>query len=279
MKRKHVALALSAVMALGLLTGCGEKKEGNLVETEENEIVENLDEVVEGEDVEGIDPDAIIEGDDLADPAIEEDDTDGEEEEFDGHLTKDITEEDAKNIQVTGVSLEDAVEHTEIEDPAHAGDWVKTKRYNAVSREYETVFWRIAEISFDCQEDVDEYNSRDYHFYELEPLESDDLSYVKVTYQVYFPEEFSADTWGISAPTMSFTTINPAGGGIRYKGMSYIGLGTMVNIDNSEEHIQPGGIYTGKCVYVMVNDPSIEYVFDYYYSEGDGLIHSYILNQ
>lgn len=174
------------------------------------------------------------------------------------------------------VDISNAVESTSAEEPAKLGQWIKSTRYSAASGEYETIYWRVIGTTFDCQEDIDRYNSED-HLVEFTELENDDLSYCKVSYQVYFPEDFSAKEWGISSAELSLRAQSPDGGGIEWNGIAYIGLGSCQDI-SVEQEIMPGDVFNGEAIFVMIDDPSIVYVFDYYHNSlgaGDEVIHDY----
>lgn len=158
-----------------------------------------------------------------------------------------------------------AVEGTTAEAPAEVGTWIKSTRYCPTSSSYETVYWRIVGTTFDCQEDIDRYNSED-HLIGFEELENELFSYCKVVYQVYFPEEFTAYDWGISATELSVRALNPEGGGIKYQGISYIGLGTCYDISVDQE-IMPGDVFTGEAIFIMIDAPEIEYIFEYAHQE------------
>lgn len=173
------------------------------------------------------------------------------------------TESSSPGVDPSEINISNAVEVTSADSPAKFGEWIKSTRYSSVSNEYETIYWRVIGTTFDCQEDIDRYNGEN-HIYEFTPLENDDLAYCKVTYQVYFPKEFPAKEWGISSADLSLHAKNPSGGGIEWKGVAYIGLGQCKDItEDSKCTLMPGDVFTGESIYVMVNDPSIEYVFEY----------------
>lgn len=173
------------------------------------------------------------------------------------------TESSPTSVDPGEIDISNALEVTSADSPAKLGEWIKSTRYSSVSKEYETIYWRVIDTTFDCQEDIDRYNGEN-HIYEFTPLENDDLAYCKVTYQVYFPKEFSANEWGISSSNLSLYAKNPSGGGIKWKGVAYIGLGQCMDItEESKCTLMPGDVFTGESIYVMVNDPSIEYVFEY----------------
>ena len=186
----------------------------------------------------------------------------------------DVTEpiEDEPNPPVVDpdvIDISNALESTSAEAPAQVGEWIKSTKYSPASGKYETIYWRVIETTFDCQDDIDRYNGEN-HIYEFTPVENEYLAYCKVVYQVYFPKEFPAKEWGISACDISLCAKSPKGGGIEYKGVAYIGLGQTMDITKeSESSVIPGDVFTGESIFVMVNDPSIEYVFEYYHVDED----------
>lgn len=116
------------------------------------------------------------------------------EEESNGDQNK----EDSSEIVPSGngsVDLSNAATKTTISEPAALGQWIKSTRYSATSSKYETIYWRVIGITYDCQEDIDRYNSEN-HIYVFNPLENEDLRYCMVMYEVCFPEDFPAQDWG-----------------------------------------------------------------------------------
>lgn len=159
------------------------------------------------------------------------------------------------------VDLSNVVTETTALEPAALGQWIQSTAYSAVSQQYETIYWRIVEITSDCQADIDRYHGEKNHFYVFDPLENEDFAYRIATYEVYYPEDFHASSWGIGSPHISLYAKNPNGGGIKHKGVSYIGLGSCYEIAEKQE-VFAGDVYVGKVLYVMIDD-EVEYVFEY----------------
>lgn len=224
------------------------------------------------ETVEGTVPD-----EDITEPTEESSEAAEEPTEESTETTEKASEAtEGYTVDPDDVDISNAVESTSAEEPAKLGQWIKSTRYSAASGEYETIYWRVIGTTFDCQEDIDRYNSED-HLVEFTELENDDLSYCKVSYQVYFPEDFSAKEWGISSAELSLRAQSPDGGGIEWNGMSYIGLGSCQDI-SVEQEIMPGDVFNGEAIFVMIDDPSIVYVFEYYHNTlgaGDEIIYDY----
>lgn len=224
------------------------------------------------ETTEGTDPD-----EETAEPTEESSEATEESTEATEEATEEASEAtEGATVDPDDVDISNAVESTSAEEPAKLGQWIKSTRYSAASGEYEAIYWRVIGTTFDCQEDIDRYNSED-HLVEFTELENDDLSYCKVSYQVYFPEDFSAKEWGISSAELSLRAQSPDGGGIEWNGMAYIGLGSCQDI-SVEQEIMPGDVFNGEAIFVMIDDPSIVYVFDYYHNTlgaGDEVIHDY----
>lgn len=183
------------------------------------------------------------------------------------------------DLSETDVDVSNARASTSKDNPAKLGEWVKSAKYNPTSGKQEPIYWRVINTSSNCQGKIEEYNAGD-NFYKFEPLENEDLGYCIVTYQVYFPEEYPAAEWGISSPDIMLTARNPEGGGINFKGVSYIGLGSCKDI--SKDTIAfPGKVFTGESVYAMINDPSVNYVFEYSHNvDGDdGIVYDYVASK
>lgn len=175
-------------------------------------------------------------------------------------------------------TIENAVDgkDTSMENPAKFGQWVKATRYNPTSGKNDVAYWRIVNITTDCQADIDAYTG----FYKLDPIEQDGLSYYAATYEVYFPEDWEVPEWGISSPTISLSARNPEGGGYTLNGLTIIGLGHCIDMNlQPADKLMPGQTYTGKVIYTMLTEEP-HYVFEYYYNvEGaEGLVYSYVDN-
>lgn len=159
------------------------------------------------------------------------------------------------------------------ENPAAIGDWVETKVHATADDQYHTVYYRITDIvrsseSDEVQSVLDQYNAED-HFFVFDPLESDDIEYCLLKYEVAYPSSFPDGEYGISTPSIEFTTASPDGGGIKYNGMAYIGLSIVHNIGAEPEDFHSGEIFTGgQAVFAMVNGP-VDYIIKSTYYEND----------
>ena len=258
--RKLFAFVLTILLMIALVA-CSPSGQEETVPTESTETSQGVDSTKETTE------------------AVEEstEGTTGEVTEATEETTEAATEAtEGSTVNPEDIDVSNALESTSAEEPAKLGEWIKSTRYSAASGEYETIYWRVIGTTFDCQEDIDRYNSEN-NFVEFTELENKDLSYCKVSYQVYFPEDFSAKEWGISSADLSLRAQSPDGGGIEWNGMAYIGLGSCQDI-SVEQEIMPGDVFNGESIFVMIDDPSIEYVFEYYHNTlgaGDEVIYDY----
>ena len=185
-------------------------------------------------------------------------------------------------IQLADVDLSGAVKlnsSMDIMKPAKIGQWVEAKHYNPISETTETIYWRITDITTDCQAAIDQYNSED-HLYKVEPIVNSDLRYYLATYEVYYPVEYSAKEWGITSPTINLSAKNPNGGGFKYNDVSYIGLGSGLDFNiNTDEKVMPGQVYTGEFLYSMIKEEPV-YVFTYSFTaENNETVYTYVSNE
>lgn len=252
------------------MTACGNKTDDSTVGGETN-VADDSSDVEESNDEDDIEDSSD------AEEADDEESIGGAEDESVEEPDGEAEEETSEPVAPSNgsVDLSNAVTETDALAPAALGQWIKSGKYSTASGQDETVYWRIVEVTTDCQADIDRYNGED-HLYIFEPLEQEELAYHIAIYEVYFPEDFPAAEWGISSPYISISAKNPNGGGIEYKGFSYIGLGSSYNIAEDQD-IFPGDVYTGKALFAMIDD-DVEYVFEYYYDSNDeeiGLIHDY----
>lgn len=177
------------------------------------------------------------------------------------------------------VDLSSAATETSAEAPANVGQWIEVTRYNAISQVNEVIYWRVVNTTFDCQAEIDRY-AAEGGWYTFDPLENEDMAYCMLNYEIYYPKEYPAEDYGISKPFHSLRAKSPDGGGIEWKGMAYIGLGQCYDI-SAEQETMPGDVFKGQCIFVMINAPEVEYIFEYNYSEagagsGEGeYLHAY----
>lgn len=264
MKRtKKPRMILIAAAVICLVTACGEKSTEretsflNPVEEESSRRSEN--DMVQSTEPESTEPESK-----------EQESTETEStKESNEEENKEDAQEPSKDVTPGNgsVDLSNVATATTALEPAALGQWIQSTAHSYDSEQEETVYWRIVDITSDCQEDIDRYNGES-HFYVFDPLEDEDLAYRIATYEVYYPEDFPAGDKRIYSPDISLYAQNPKGGGINYKGVSYIGLGSCYEVAEKQE-IFPGDVYVGKVLYVMIND-DVEYVFRYRHKNDEG---------
>ena len=162
------------------------------------------------------------------------------------------------DIGTTTKPSDGAITHTEssLESPAKLGDWHRTTRYSPTSGDYEECYYRVIEIQRGdtAAKFVDDYNNSDKYSY-FEKIEDDDLEYCVIKYEMYFPEDFPAESWGISTADIDFDIkpVDSEYSSFVVDGVSYIGLGYVYDaseyIDNGE--LMPGDTWTGYGVFGM----------------------------
>ncbi len=169
---------------------------------------------------------------------------------------------------------------TSAEAPAKLGEWVETMRYSATDSAYHTVYYRITNVvrGEGAQAAVDAYNAED-HVVVFNDLESDDLEYCMIEYEVYFPADFPQADYGITSVDINFSVASPDGGGIKANGLSYIGLSSVWDISESPEinEFYAGQTFTeGRAIFAMVKGVS-DYVFEVtYYGDSSEAHTSYV---
>lgn len=167
------------------------------------------------------------------------------------------------------VDVSQARETTSANDPAKRGEWVKSTRYAPATETYETIYWRIVSTTDDCAEDIERYNSEN-HEYMLSESTNEDFGYFKVTYQVYFPEDFPTDAEGnISYCTLALSYGSLTGGLLEDDSHVYAGLGGYVTDISKTKSGKAGEAFTGEAVYIMLKDGSLDYGFWYSHNVPD----------
>ena len=125
---------------------------------------------------------------------------------------------------------------TSEENLAPIGQWIKTTRYCATDKIYHTIYTRITKV-VSKSEDADYVNkaielnnSVGSDFSKIDESElkiPDDCELCVMEYEVYVPEDFPSDEWGIISPDVNYSASNKGGGGIPSAdgASTYIGMG------------------------------------------------------
>ncbi|MDR1183336.1 MAG: hypothetical protein LBK67_00900 [Coriobacteriales bacterium] len=135
------------------------------------------------------------------------------------------------------------LDETSKDNPAPLGTWVATMKYSTQTSADSLVYVRVTALERDqtkVQSYIDAYNASNTHF-ALEPLEAEDLEYVVIHYEVYFPDDFPVDeSMGILSPEVTFSLTNYDGAGFdRGDGTFYVGLGIGDDISPDIEYDNP----------------------------------------
>ncbi|MDR3052960.1 MAG: hypothetical protein LBU48_03755 [Coriobacteriales bacterium] len=168
------------------------------------------------------------------------------------------------------------LDSTSKDNPAKLNQWIATMKYCSASKQDELVYVRVTELIRDqtrVQAAIDAYNKTPYSR-PIEPLKEDDLEYLILTYQVYFPEDYPVDPeLGSTNTAVTFALANYEGGGFENaNGSVYIGLGVPVqDISTRIEYpdsIKPGEVWAdGQNVFVMVKGTTDFLVQTYYFTD------------
>ncbi len=219
-----------------------------------------------------------------------EEKTTGDTEEETEEETEEPTTEEAKSTGNTG-DIADAVAFgsTSEENTVPLGQWCEFTRYATEDKMYHTIYVRVVGVvtATDDAAYIDEciaaHNEVAYDFQQIDLSEitiPSDVEACIMEYEVYVPADFPAPEYGMVEPTLSLRASNITGGGIPSAdgASTYIGMGSMEDLENDIEKFEPGNTYTFKGLFFMVKGFE-DYLFeDYSYadgtSEGD-LVHCY----
>ena len=142
--------------------------------------------------------------------------------------------------------------------PARIGEWVKVVKYSATTSKNEVCYIRITNNvrGAAAQRVVDSYNASDSYGY-FEELSDDDLEWGAFEYEIYYPKDYPAQSWGISVPdTSNFSICDGDDDGPID---NYIGLSSVSDISESfDVDCYPGDTFKGQAVYAMSKG------YDYY---------------
>ena len=141
---------------------------------------------------------------------------------------------------------------TSEENLAPIGQWIKTTRYCATDKIYHTIYTRITKV-VSKSEDADYVNkaielnnSVGSDFSKIDESElkiPDDCELCVMEYEVYVPEDFPSDDWGIISPDVNYSASNKGGGGIPSAdgASTYIGMGELLKQTNAKSDVVVDG--------------------------------------
>lgn len=125
---------------------------------------------------------------------------------------------------------------TSEENLAPIGQWIKTTIYCPTDKVYHTIYTRITKVVSKTDDAdyvnkaIELNNSVGSDFYKIDESElkiPDDCELCVMEYEVYVPEDFPSDEWGIISPDVNYSASNKGGGGIPSAdgASTYIGMG------------------------------------------------------
>lgn len=153
---------------------------------------------------------------------------------------------------------------TSEEKPAQIGEWVGTTIYSATDKKYHTVYTRVTNVvSKSDDEDyvnkaIELHNSLSSENYQLDEKElkiPSDCELCVMVYEVYVPEDFPSQDWGITAPDIGYSAVNIGGGGIPSAdgASTYIGMGGITELTTQKENkYNVGNTYSFSNIFLMV---------------------------
>lgn len=274
--KKILFTALGTIMLL-VLAACGNNSNENSTQTNNTVPQVNETEVLSNETAE------------QKGETVEQSNETAEQSNDTTEKTNEAAEQNSETASTQDTSSSKSTTPTEditpvassLEAPAKIGDWIETKRYSATDKADHTVYYRIKDIiryNDEVQAALDAYNNAD-HLRKFEPIESDDLEYCLIKYDVFFPADYPENDWGITTVDIRFSIESPTGGGIKANGMSYIGLSSVYDISVKPEinEFYAGQTFEdGMATFAMVKGVSDYLVETSYSDENDQIVAAYV---
>lgn len=214
---------------------------------------------------------SVVEDDDDEDLTSDTEEKTTEEEtteELSEDITTEATEAPKDDSTVSGDAPENVVSGTSLTSPAAIGDWLPTTFYSTVDSTHHPAYYRITDVvaGEEVEQAITDYNSNGYST--IEPLDKEDLEYRLIKFEVYIPNDFPTEEWGLTSVNMHFDITDEDEGGIEYNGTSYIGLTSHdISRDLETSELMPGGTFKdGKAIMVMVKGCD-DYLIEHYYED------------
>ena len=151
--------------------------------------------------------------------------------------------------------------------PAPMGIWLKAYRLSYADSDDHVVYFRVNRVMDAAQEDIEAFNAVSDGGV-IGPLSDPYLKYMEIEYDVYFPKDFVVGDDGyVVDPTLSFSIVNPAGGGFVTERGIYSGLSKVQTLDTGFQNedglkIHPGEVFHGKSIFAMLIDEPV-YCLEY----------------
>lgn len=285
--KKIISLVLVLAMVSVLFVGCSDKKDPmettkGAGESEVASTVESVPPVVSTEPKETTTVEEVSTEEPTTEPNTEKPSTEVVTEESNteessevGSTSDETDSHTSETLEMNPEILKDAVSHADYREdpknPAKIYSWVKAEYWNG-DKEGGIYYWRITDVTADCQEEIDEWNKAG-HLTQFTELTQENISYRMVTYQIYFPEDYKVGEFGASIGTKVIPTAkNPDGGGFTVDGLTYLGLGQTWSLEDSSLRYKPGDLVTCRAIFAMV-DADVNYVFEGHFSDKAGEMH------
>lgn len=169
---------------------------------------------------------------------------------------------------------------TSLESPAKIGEWIETLRYSSIDGAYHKAYFRIKDIlrnNDEVKEILEEYNSAEHNTY-FKDIEDKDIEYCIIKYELYFPEDFPTESFGIGSVNIDFSVTTSDGDDIQVEEKKYTNLNCVFDITTAPEldKINAGQTFKdGMAVFSMVKDYD-DYILKSYYFNGGQLIYSFV---
>ena len=167
---------------------------------------------------------------------------------------------DSNDIAASAIEASETSE----EDLAPIGQWIKTTRYCPTDKIYHTIYTRITKVVSKTDDAdyvnkaIELNNSVGSDFYKIDESElkiPDDSELCVMEYEVYVPEDFPRNDWGIISPEVDYSASNKGGGGIPSAdgASTYIGMGGTTELLTQEKNeYDVGNTYKYVNLFLMV---------------------------
>lgn len=193
--------------------------------------------------------------------------------------TEAVVEERASYIVTDTVDVT-TIEASAVEgsdtNPAVQGEWCQAYKSAGTDNPKQTLYFRVTDVKRgeDAQAIISDYEANDGDF-RFGELEYDDLEYCVMTYQVYFPEGYLENDWGISFTNLSFHVVDGDNHGTIG---NYIGMAQTYDISErvKNDTLYAGDVLERQMVFVMVKDYTDYMLYHRYYDDDSNIYTKYV---
>lgn len=196
------------------------------------------------------------------------------------NMTDDVSLSQTSEVLVDSDGPSAWVIGTSKNNPAPLGTWIESKAYSAVDDTYHVIYFRVTDIisGESAEQTIQDYNKTCSNI--IENLESSELEYRIIQYEVSIPSDFPAEKQGLSSLKVDFYATGTEEDGIHFNDKTYYACNPSHDITGSFENdvILPGTLVQRQAVITMAKGVH-SYLLEARTSDDENAVSEYIIGK